>query len=158
MRRRELSGLIALVVLPLVACKKSEPATGPGSGSAKAGPVTGAPAPLASKEYFRVDAGPRTPCAVGATCEARLVLTALGDYHVNEKYPFKLVDASAPGITIDGTGNFALDDAKTGTLTVRYTAAKSGSARISGTFKLSVCTDENCQIESPKIALDVEAR
>jgi hypothetical protein len=152
MRRRE---LIALILL--AACKKTEPAASSGSAKGSAIGAIAAVAPLASKDYFRVDAGPRTPCTVGARCEARLVLTALGDYHVNEKYPFKLVADASPGVTIDDTGAFALDDAKTGTLTVRYTAAKPGTAKVSGTFKLSVCTDENCQIESPKVTFDVIA-
>jgi hypothetical protein len=147
MRRRELIGWIGLIALvTLVACKKTEPATGGGSAKGS-GAVTGAAPPLAAKDYFRVDAGPRTPCTAGTACEARLVLTALGSYHVNEKYPFKLVADASPGITIDGTGSFALEDPKTGTLTIN-TRRKSALQRSTGRSSQRR-TDENRQIESP---------
>ena len=71
--------LIALVAASGCArCSRSEPAEAAGK-------------PLAGKAFYRLDAGPQPPCARGATCEARLVLTALGDYHVNKDYPFKFV-------------------------------------------------------------------
>jgi hypothetical protein len=142
------------IALAFGACKKSEPPA-KDTEKAKAGPV--ATPPLVEKEHFRVDAGPRTPCQVGQVCEARVVLSALGAYHVNEKYPFKLEADPKSGVAVDGTGSWALDDAKTGTLTVKYKAGKAGTAKLAGTFKLSVCTDENCAIEAPAIALDVTA-
>jgi hypothetical protein len=113
------------------------------------------PPPLAGNTFYRLDAGPRTPCTANATCEARIVLTALGGYKVNKEYPFKFVADPAPAVALDGTGTFALDDARTGTLTIRFRAARSGPARITGTFKLSVCTDEQCEIEQPKIQLEL---
>ncbi len=116
-----------------------------------------APAPLAGNSFYRIDAGPRTPCAAGAPCEARLVLTALGEYKINKDYPFKFVGAPSPGVTLDGPGTFALDDAKTGTLTIRFRAARSGPVRVTGTFKLSVCTEEQCEIEEPKLELELPA-
>ena len=142
---------LALALLALVACDKGrEPA--PATEAA----AKGAP-PLASKAFYRVDAKPLAPCSAGATCEAQLVLTALGDYHVNGDYPTKFVtDATASaGLSIDGPGTFALDGAKRGTLTVRFKPAKPGAAQLVGTFKLSVCNDDNCEIEAPKITLDV---
>lgn len=144
--------LAAAVAAP--ACKKDrEPAsTGPSPATAR-GP--GMPEPLATGASYRVDLGPRTPCAAGATCEARLVLAALGGFKVNREYPFKFVADPAPGVTVDGTGTFAFDDAKTGTLTLAYRAERGGPARFAGTFKLSVCTDESCIIESPKLAFEL---
>src|SRR5262245_64047452 len=77
-----------------------------------AGSARGAamPPPLAGASFYRIDAGPQTPCTAGATCEARLVLTALGDYHVNENYPFKFIGDPSLGFAVDGSGTFALDD------------------------------------------------
>ena len=72
-----------LLVIALVAacgcggCKKSESAP------------TGTP--LAGKAFYRIDASPPAACASGSMCEARVVLTALGDYHVNKDYPFKFI-------------------------------------------------------------------
>jgi hypothetical protein len=111
--------------------------------------------PLAQKAFYRVDAVPIAPCKAGATCEAQLVLTALGDYHVNEEYPTKFVPDAASSVAIQGEGTFKLAAAKQATMTVRFTPAKPGAAKLVGTFKLSVCSEETCEIETPKIALDV---
>lgn len=151
--------LIALALALIPACKcGGEPAretTATTVGGDKGVPAT---APLAAKEFFRLDPAPQQPaCAVGQACEAKLILTALGDYHVNDEYPFKLVAEPTPGVKIEGTGTFS-PDGKTGTHVLAFRAEKPGTAKIAGTFKLSVCNEKNCQIESPKIAFDVAVR
>jgi|SRR6185503_3049653 len=135
-----------LLVFALVAasgcggCKKSESAP------------TGTP--LAGKAFYRVDPGPTSPCASGSTCEARVVLTALGDYHVNKEYPFKFVGDPA-AVAVDGEGSFALDGAKRGTLTIKFRPTAPGNAKVVGNFKLSVCSDDACEIESPRLELTI---
>ena len=133
--------LIALVV----ACGRDK----------QAAPVIAIGAPLASKPFYRVDAGPWSACASGTTCEARLVLTALGDYHVNKDYPFKFVGDPAPAIAVDGDGSFALDDARNGTMTIKFRPTAAGTAKLTGTFKLSVCSADTCEIETPRLELAV---
>jgi hypothetical protein len=128
-------------------------AVGCGKGQGGAAPPAGTP--LASKPFYRVDAAALAPCASGATCRAGLVLTALGDYHVNKDYPFKFVGEPAPALPVEGDGAFALGDAKHGTMTVTFVPAAAGAARLVGTFKLSVCSDDTCEIETPKIELAV---
>src|SRR5215510_11159110 len=93
--------------------------------------------PLASKPFYRIDAGALPRCATGAACQVPLVLTALGDFHVNKDYPFKFVGDPAPATPIDGDGTFVLGDAKHGTLTVTFHPAAVGTAKLVGTFKLS---------------------
>jgi len=130
-------------------------AAGAAGGCRKAGggePVAGKP--LAGKPFYRVDAGPPVACAQGATCEARLVLTALGDYHVNQDYPFKFIGEPA-AVPVDGEGAFAIDDARHLTMTVKFRPAAPGTAVLVGTFKLSVCSDDTCEIEKPTIELAV---
>jgi hypothetical protein len=135
-----------LVLIALVAaCSRDQPAN----------PAAAARAPLASKAFYRIDPGAQAPCASGTPCEARLVLTALGDYHVNKDYPFKFVGDPAPAMPLDGAGTFALDDAKHGTLTIKFRAAAPGTVKLAGTFKLSVCSDDTCEIETPKLELAV---
>jgi hypothetical protein len=119
------------------------------------GPDPAAGQPLAGKAFYRIDAGPPAACAREASCEARLVLTALGDYHVNKDYPFKFLGEPAPAVPVDGEGAFAVDDARHGTMTVKFHPAAAGTAKLVGTFKLSVCSDETCEIETPKIELIV---
>lgn len=111
-------------------------------------------APLAQKPFYRVDAQPVAPCPVGSTCEAQLVLTALGGYHVNDEYPTKFVVDAASEARVDGEGTFRIGGEKHGTMTVKFTPTKPG-AKLVGTFKLSVCSEENCEIESPTITLAV---
>ncbi len=156
---RELA-LIALAGLALAGCDKDREAAPAGrtTGAVTAAPHEGtaktAP-PLVETAFFRVDAGPLAPCTAGSTCEAQLVLTALGDYHVNDEYPTKFVADAASEVAVEGQGTFALDGETRGTLTVRWKAPTPGRAKLVGAFKLSVCTEENCKIEAPKIALDV---
>jgi hypothetical protein len=40
-------------------------------------------------------------------------------------------------------------------MTVTFRAAAAGTAKLSGAFKLSVCTDEICEIAAPAVAFDV---
>jgi hypothetical protein len=136
--------LIALAVA-LAACGRGD--AGKPAGTERA--------PLAGKPFYRIDPGPAVPCASGAACKAHLVLTALGSYHVNQDYPFKFVGEPAPAPPVEGDGAFALDDAKHGTLTVTFRPAAAGTARLVGTFKLSVCNDDTCEIETPRIELAV---
>jgi len=148
--------LAAVLAAGGAACKreqKAAPEPAPAPTPAKG--IAPLPPPLAASAFYRIDAGPQTPCTAGAVCEARLVLTALGAYHVNQKYPFKLLAEPGPDLTVDGTGTFALDDARTGTLTVKFRAAKPGTVRLAGTFKLSVCTEEECEIVEPKVQLEL---
>ena len=100
-------------------------------------------------EYYRnADPTDRVPGLMHVT---------FGDYHVNDRYPVKLVADAVAGVTVDGTGAWKLDGEKSGTLTVKFRADKAGPAKLTGTFKLSVCTDENCEIDAPAIAFDVTA-
>jgi hypothetical protein len=114
-----------------------------------------ASAPLAGKPFYRVDRGPQAACSSGAVCEAGLVLTALGAYHVNKDYPFKFVGDPAATVQVDGQGTFALDGENRGILTVKFRPTGPGTAKLVGTFKLSVCSDDNCEIEAPKLELAV---
>jgi hypothetical protein len=40
-------------------------------------------------------------------------------------------------------------------MTVRFKPATAGDANVSGTFKMSVCSASNCQIEQQAVALKV---
>lgn len=142
---RELIALALAAACAAAGCRKA--------GEGKPGEPAGKP--LAGKAFYRIDAGPPVACAPGAACEARLVLTALGDYHVNQDYPFKFVGEPAPAVPVDGEGAFAIDDAKHGTMTVKFHPAAAGTAKLVGTFKLCVCTDDTCEIETPRIELAV---
>jgi hypothetical protein len=111
------------------------------------------PAPGATP--FRVEVAPPASCVASASCEARIELTALGDYKVNDEYPFKFVADPDLGVAVDGSGSFEVTGKQTGTMTVTLRPAAAGPARVTGVFKLSVCTPENCEIEEPRVAIDL---
>jgi hypothetical protein len=144
-----------LALLAVVAaCKGDGDAAAPKARAADV--VAGALPPLAAKAFYRIDLAKPPACSVGATCEAELVLTALGDYHVNERYPVKL-EVEPGSVEAEGTGTFVRHD-KTGTLAVKLRPTQAGAHEVRGTFKLSVCTEANCEIEAPKIAFSITAK
>jgi hypothetical protein len=133
---------------------------------------TPTPAPVALKpaashlsgKNFVLDAA-SPGCRVDTPCTMTLRLAAAGEYHVNKEYPYKFIAAAAPGVQFLGSadantfsraaGDFREDGEKTATLTVRFKPTAAGEARVSGTYKMSVCSAENCQIETPTITLAV---
>jgi hypothetical protein len=131
-----------------------------------------APAPVALKaaashlagKNFVLDAA-SPGCRVDTPCTMTVRLAAVGEYHVNKEYPYKFVAAVAPGVQFLGSGDantfsraagdFREDGEKAATLTVRFKPTAAGEAHVSGTYKMSVCSAENCQIETPTITLAV---
>jgi hypothetical protein len=94
-----------------------------------------------------------------------LRLAAGGEYHVNKEYPYKFIAGAAPGVQFLGNGDantfsraagdFHEDGEKAATMTIRFKPTAAGEAHVSGTYKMSVCSAENCQVETPTVNLDV---
>ena len=137
---------VCLLALGLVACDRDRPGPEPRPEASREG---------APGKIYEIAATPEPGCRSGAWCTVRLELTALGGFHVNRDYPFKFVAAAAEGIEHDGTGAFTVQTETTGVLVHRFRAAAAGAARITGTFKLSVCSDDQCEIEAAPVAVDV---
>jgi cytochrome oxidase Cu insertion factor (SCO1/SenC/PrrC family) len=112
-------------------------------------------AEAAREEIYRMAATPDPGCRRGAWCTVRIELTALAGFHVNKEYPFKFVAAPAEGLEHDGTGAFRIESETSGVLVHRFRPSGAGPARVSGTFKLSVCTAERCEIESAPVSVEV---
>ena len=104
---------------------------------------------------FRIDVTPPVSCKRATVCEAKLRLVALDKYKVNAEYPFKFTPDANAALTYEGTGKFTHDDKKSGTLTIKFKADKAGKVDVSGLFKLSVCTEDLCKIEKPKVSFSV---
>ena len=93
MRRDPLIHAAVLAGLLAVTGCKGEPAR-PHTPAAPAGEPAHT---LVTHDVFRVDLAPLAACTAGTSCEARLVLHALGGYKVNAEYPTKFVgDVAAP--------------------------------------------------------------
>lgn len=142
------------------ACGKAAPSAAQDRASAApagtpASAMPTAAAPPAATGHYRVDVSPPAGCSAGAPCEATLRVTALGAFKVNREYPHKLVLEPTATVALEGPGTFTSTEKHTGTLVVRFTAPATGTAKLAGTFKLSVCTDEACHIEQAPVEFDV---
>lgn len=103
-------------------------------------------------------------CKAASECTMTIRLTAVGAYHVNKEYPYKFTATAAPGVEFlskaapntftRDAGDFIEQGEKNGTMTVRF-KSPAGEAPLAGTYKFSVCSADQCQIEQEKIALSV---
>jgi hypothetical protein len=152
---------------PTASAKPSTTTTAAAASAAAAAPAPVALKPAASHlsgKNFVLDAA-SPGCRVDTPCTMTVRLAAAGEYHVNKEYPYKFVAAAAPGVQFLGSGDantfsrtagdFREDGEKVATLTVRFKPTAAGEARVSGTYKMSVCSAENCQVETPTITLAV---
>src|SRR5579859_2709775 len=75
--------------------------------AAPAAPAASAPAATAGgagckhaacADNFFADTQAPSDCAVGSTCDLAVKLTATGDFHVNDEYPYRFKANDVPGI------------------------------------------------------------
>jgi len=157
---------VALAVLATACSKDSRAATRP-SGDPGAAPSAADCSHSACGHDFFIDAAPSAGCAVGATCTVSLTLVATGAFHINDEYPYKFRADDAAGVQFLGSGSagknvFSKDvgdwrkkDEKTGTMTVRFRPTAAGGKTIGGVFKLSVCSEQSCQLEQQQVSTSV---
>jgi hypothetical protein len=119
---------------------------------------------------FFLDAAPAGDCVSGATCSLTIKLVATGDFHINEDYPYKFKADDAPGLEFLGAdaagknvfskaaSDWKKRDEKSGAMTVAFRAADKGSKTVGGTFKLSVCSAQTCQLEQQQVQATVAVR
>lgn len=85
------------------------------------------------------------------------VVNALGDYHINQEYPYKVALNDVAGVSFpEKTVKNVSRGEKRATISIPFTAEKAGSATITGTCSLSVCTAENCVIEKVPLSVSVK--
>jgi hypothetical protein len=119
-----------------------------------------------SGSHFVIDFTAPGDCKVGARCNAALTLRATEGYHINDGYPYKFIanDANADFLGKEGKtfskagGEFAKTSPTTAQMSVPFQGKSAGTVNVSGTFKMSVCSESNCQIESQAVALAVPVR
>ena len=103
-------------------------------------------------------------CRAGADCAMTIKLVPEGAFHVNKEYPYKFVATPHAGVTFLGktdanqftkaAGDFVEQGEKSATMTVRY-KPEAGKQHVGGTFKLSVCSADQCQIEQAQVDVPV---
>ncbi len=104
---------------------------------------------------------------MGGECTGTITLTATGGYHINDEYPYRFVVDQAPGaewLVSDGkgfgksTGDFKKTAPTVAELALRYRGKQVGPARLSGTYKMSICSEANCQVETVPLSVSVNFR
>jgi hypothetical protein len=90
-----------------------------------------------------------------APSTASAVLVPKAPFKCNLEYPSRFVPEDASGVTYSKdtpTLQLAADRCE---LSVGFSAANSGPARLTGTFKFSVCTPERCLVRKQPLTLEV---
>lgn len=136
--------LAALSLLALAACKSEQR-------GAELAPAARPRQLLASAPFYRLEAEV-APCTSGAPCEVALVLSALGDYKLNKEYPFKLVPHPHSAAPAHRVGELERSSDKHGVMKLEAVATALPAA-LTGVFKLSVCTEDVCEIADPEISV-----
>ncbi len=129
-------------------------------------PIPRAAATRITGSHFTLDVA-SPGCVTASTCVVTVRLEANGGFHINKDYPYKLALNPAPSIEFLGSdpaatssfsksaGDFVINEEHVATMTVRFKPTAPGIPNLSGTYKMSVCSESNCQLEQMKIALDV---
>lgn len=144
---------LAALALSAVAACRSKP-----RGTERDTALAEAPRPrqlLASAPFFRLEAE-AAPCPRPGPCEVALVLSALGDYKLNKEYPFKLVPHAHSDVTARHIGRLERSGNQRGVMKLELDAPAL-PATFTGMFKLSVCTDDVCEIADPEISVALQA-
>lgn len=114
-------------------------------------------------EQYLVELKPSGDYKAGQEGTVEIVITAKGDYKINDKYPLKF-KASEPA---DGSVKFSKAvlkredgtfETKKGNLKVGFTAAKSGKATVSGVLSFSVCSEQNCLMDKVELETTVDVK
>ena len=163
--------------LAMMGCGKSEAAVSPGPPTTAASPAPPARPPTGPSacshatcaDHFFVDVITPNDCVAGAPCRVSLKLVATGDFHINDEYPYRFRAEETKEVAFAGTdgagktvfskaaGDWTKGDVKSGSMAVTFVPSDKGSKTISGIFKLSVCSKENCLLEQPQIGATVLA-
>lgn len=96
----------------------------------------------------------------GQPGNVQVVLVAKGEFHCNDKYPYKFkLGAPSGGVSypqpiVRAEGMRVAPERSI--MTVPFVPSAPGDARVSGTFSFSVCSATSCQIETRELALTVK--
>jgi hypothetical protein len=143
------------------AASAAAPPSAAGASSPHSAPSgAGAAASVDTANYLAAIAAPSSACKKSEPCAVSVVLEAKGDYHINDKYPYRFkVDDPAPAGVSYPKALVGRDDAdietKKATLKVPFVAAASGQAEIGGVLSLSVCSAANCLIDRQALKVSV---
>jgi len=111
-----------------------------------------------SEDSFELKVESSGTYKVGTAGQVQIVLDAKSPFKVNQEYPYSFSLKETAGLkyaSMKVTQDAVKLELKRATMTVPFTPSEAGSRTISGTFKFSVCTEEQCLIKKEELALAV---
>jgi len=111
-----------------------------------------------SEQSFDLKIQPKGSYQVGQAAAVEIVLDAKQPFHVNKDYPysFKLNETKGLSFPAMKVQKDAVELQETqAVMKVGFTPEAAGEKTISGTFKFSVCTEEQCLIKKHDLSLAV---
>lgn len=111
---------------------------------------------------FAIETATVGECKAGSECTATIKITAKGDYHVNDTYPFRFTAGANPGVEFHGSGgnvfsggDFARQGKTVGVMTLKFKPKDKGNLAITGAYKVCICTDKICQPTTTNVTVNV---
>jgi hypothetical protein len=162
LRGPSVQAFFAVIALAAAAgCGKVSEAA-PGAAPKEGPPSAATPAvPSMENANYRAQIRPSGACKKDQTCTVEVLVEAKGEYHINDKYPykFKLDDPPPAGMRYpkpvvskeDGT----MDEHKV-VLKVPFVSESTGDKKVSGTLSLSVCSAANCLMDKQPLEVTVK--
>jgi hypothetical protein len=124
-------------------------------------PAAGPARPSLENANYRAEIKSSGACRKDNTCSVEVLVEAKGEYHINDKYPyrFKLEDPPPQGIKypkpVVGKEDGTMDQRKV-VLKVPFISEASGDKRVGGTLSLSVCSAANCLMDKQPLEVTVK--
>lgn len=143
---------------PSASASSTASAAASAAASATAEPALTVQSPKTQEAAFSVWMQSAKSYKVGQAGSVEVVLVPKGEYHCNEAYPYKVKLGAAPaGLSFSAdVVRGATVSASRASIRVPFTATAVGDARISGKFYFSVCTADQCVIDSREVAATVK--
>lgn len=115
--------------------------------------------PKAGESNFEVSMQAE-PAKAGQPAFAEIVLVPKGSFHCNENYPYRFKLSEPEGGVVYPSAvvqkeAMSITPAR-GVMKVPFTASTAGEAKISGKFFFSVCTSDQCLIDTRELSVTVK--
>jgi hypothetical protein len=117
--------------------------------------------PSIESDNYRAEMRPSGPCKKDQTCTVEVLVEAKGDYHINDKYPykFKLEDPPPQGMKypkpVVGKEDAAIEERRA-VLKVPFVSDSAGNKKVAGILSLSVCSAANCLMDKQPLEVTVK--
>jgi hypothetical protein len=160
-RGRASTVLLAIGLLGVAACNKSEPSAASPAPAQPAEQKVVAAGPVIEDTTFKLALASDGELTANAPANLKLVLEARGGYHVNQDYPIKVQLKTASGVKLTKPTLGKADAAEFGEHKVRFelpVTAEAGTRELSADVDFAVCTAETCVPDQRTVVLSLNVK